>query len=153
MSEPGLTYMFYMTLMMSQLMKTKTTKLRQKRSTQLLMTCQNLQNKLLNITVLFIWYLLASLKKMSLAKHDELYFILVSTCFSPLAILASVWKKWFSTLYQAFTIRPSDYWAFGLSGLRTIGPTPMITWVKDCTHKVRAAGLILGRGYAHVCTS
>jgi hypothetical protein len=28
-----------------------------------LMTCQNLQNKLLNITVLFIWYLLASLKK------------------------------------------------------------------------------------------
>ena len=27
------------------------------------MTCQNLQNKLLNITVLFIWYLLASLKK------------------------------------------------------------------------------------------
>jgi hypothetical protein len=47
--------------------------LRKKRSTQLLrecwsflkklMTCQNLQNKLLNITVLFIWYLLASLKK------------------------------------------------------------------------------------------
>jgi hypothetical protein len=28
-----------------------------------LMTCQNLQNKLLNITVLFIWYLLASIKK------------------------------------------------------------------------------------------
>jgi hypothetical protein len=28
-----------------------------------LKTCQNLQNKLLNITVLFIWYLLASLKK------------------------------------------------------------------------------------------
>jgi hypothetical protein len=28
-----------------------------------LMTCQNLQNKLLNITVLFIWYWLASLKK------------------------------------------------------------------------------------------
>jgi hypothetical protein len=27
------------------------------------MTCQNLENKLLNITVLFIWYLLASLKK------------------------------------------------------------------------------------------
>jgi hypothetical protein len=26
-------------------------------------TCQNLQNKLLNITVLFIWYWLASLKK------------------------------------------------------------------------------------------
>jgi hypothetical protein len=44
----------------------------------------------LNITVLFIWYLLASLKKMSLAKHDELYFILASFCFSPLAILASV---------------------------------------------------------------
>ena len=53
--------------------KTKTSKLRRKRSTQLLrecwsflkklMTCQNLQNKLLNITVLFIWYLLASLKK------------------------------------------------------------------------------------------
>ena len=39
------------------------------------MTCQNLQNKLLNITVLFIWYLLVSLKKMSLAKHGELYFI------------------------------------------------------------------------------
>jgi hypothetical protein len=67
--------------------KTKTTKLRKKRSTQLLrecwffltklMTCQNLQNKLLNITVSFIWYLLASLKKMSLAKHGELYFILV----------------------------------------------------------------------------
>ena len=81
--------------------KTKTTKLRKKRSTQLwrecwsflikLMTCQNLQNKLLNITVLFIWYLLASLKKMSL------YFILASTCFSPLAILASAWKKWFPT--------------------------------------------------------
>ena len=87
--------------------KTKTTKLRKKRSTQLLrecwsfltklMTCQNLQNKLLNITVLFIWYLLASLKKMSLAKHGELYFILASTCFSPLAILASAWKKWFPT--------------------------------------------------------
>ena len=86
--------------------KTKTTKLRKKRSTQLLrecwsfltklMTCQNLQNKLLNITVLFIWYLLASLKKMPLA---ELYFILASTCFSPLAILASVWKKWFPTLH------------------------------------------------------
>jgi hypothetical protein len=29
----------------------------------------NLQNKLLNIAVLFIWYLLASLKKMSLTKH------------------------------------------------------------------------------------
>jgi hypothetical protein len=42
------------------------------------MTCQNLQNKLLNITVLFIWYLLASLKKMSLAKHGELFFILAS---------------------------------------------------------------------------
>jgi hypothetical protein len=65
--------------------------LRKKRSTQLLrecwsllkklMTCQNLQNKLLNITVLFIWYLLASVKKMSLAKHGELYFILASTCF------------------------------------------------------------------------
>jgi hypothetical protein len=64
-----------------------------------LMICQNLQNKLLNITVLFIWYLLASLKKMSLAKHGELYFILASICFSPLAILASVWKKWFPTLY------------------------------------------------------
>ena len=95
--------MFYMTLMMSQLMKTKTTKLRKKRSTQLLrecwsfwtklMTCQNLQNKLLNITVLFIWHLLASLKKMSLTKHGVLYLILASTCFSPLAILASVWKK------------------------------------------------------------
>ena len=101
MSEPGLTYMFYMTLMMSQLMKTKTTKLRKKRSTQILrecwsfltklMTCQNLQNKLLNITVLFIWYLLA--------KHGELHFILASTCFSPLAILASVWKKWSPTLW------------------------------------------------------
>ena len=63
-----------------------------------LMTCQNLPNKLLNITVLFIWYLLASLKKMSLAKHGELYFILASICFSPLAIMASVWKKWFPTL-------------------------------------------------------
>ena len=61
MSEPGLTYMFY------------TATLRKKRSTQLLreywsfltklMTCQNLQNKLLNIIVLFIWYLLESLKK------------------------------------------------------------------------------------------
>jgi hypothetical protein len=40
------------------------------------MTCQNLQNKLLNITVLFIWHLLVSLKKMSLAKHGKLYFIL-----------------------------------------------------------------------------
>ena len=82
----------------------KTTKLRKKRSMQLLrecwsfLTCQNLQNKLLNITVLFIWYLFASLKKMSLAKHGELYFILASNCFSPLAILASVWKKWFPTL-------------------------------------------------------
>jgi multisubunit Na+/H+ antiporter MnhE subunit len=110
------------------------------------MTCQNLQNKLLNITVLFIWYLLqivgefnqiilfalilkvitsicnetifhlivkstlaklcgvgivylfillpemklASLTKMSFAKHGKLYFILASTYFSPLAILASV---------------------------------------------------------------
>jgi hypothetical protein len=54
------------------------------------MTYQNLQNKLLNITVLFIWYLLASLKKMSLAKHGALFFILVSNSFSPLAILASV---------------------------------------------------------------
>ena len=62
-------------------------------------SAKNLQNKLLNITVLFIWYLLASLKKMSLAKHGELYFILASICFSPLAILASVWKKWFPTLY------------------------------------------------------
>jgi hypothetical protein len=62
------------------------------------MTCQNLQNKLLNITVLFIWYLLASLKKMSLAKYGELFFILASNSFSPLAILASVWKKWFPTL-------------------------------------------------------
>ena len=66
--------------------KTKTTKLRKKRSRwsflTKLMTCQNLQNKLLNITVLFIWYLLGSLKKMSLAKHGELYFI-----------LASVWKN------------------------------------------------------------
>jgi hypothetical protein len=56
------------------------------------MTCQNLQNKLLNITVLFIWYLLqilGELKKMSLAKHGELYFLLASTYFSPLAILAS----------------------------------------------------------------
>jgi hypothetical protein len=52
--------------------------------------CSNLQNKLLNITISFIWYLLASLKKMSLAKHGELYFILASTCFSPLAVLASV---------------------------------------------------------------
>ena len=40
-----------------------------------------------------IWYLLASLKKMSLAKHGELYFILASTCFSPLA------KKLFPTQY------------------------------------------------------
>ena len=65
-----------------------------------LMTCQNLQNKLLNIiTVLFIWYLLPSLKKMSITKHGELFFILVSTCFSPLAILVSVWKKWFPTLH------------------------------------------------------
>jgi hypothetical protein len=89
-------------------------KLRKKRSTQLLrkcwsfltksMTCQNLQNKLLNITVLFIWYLLASLKKMSLAKHGELYFILASTCFSPLIILASVWKKWFPTLLPWYNI-------------------------------------------------
>jgi hypothetical protein len=57
------------------------------------MTCQNLQNKLLNITVLFIWYLLqivGELKKMLLAKHGKLYFILASTYFSPLAILASV---------------------------------------------------------------
>ena len=79
-------------------MKTKTTELRKKSSTQLLkecwsfltklMTCQNLQNKLLNITVLFIWYLLASLKKMSF--DGELYFILLSTYFSPLAILVSV---------------------------------------------------------------
>jgi hypothetical protein len=38
---------------------------------------------------------------MSLAKHGELYFILASTCFRPLAILASVWKKWFPTLYIA----------------------------------------------------
>ena len=66
--------------------------------------CRNLQNKLWNITVLFILYLLVSLKKMSLAKHGELYFILASTCFSPLAILASVWKKWFPTLlrYKSF---------------------------------------------------
>jgi hypothetical protein len=42
--------------------------------------------------------LLASLKKMSLAKHGELFFILASNSFSPLAILASVWKKWFPTL-------------------------------------------------------
>ena len=85
--------------------KTKTTKLRKKRSTQLLrvcwsfltklMTCQNLQNKLLNITVLFIWYLLASKKKMSLAKHGELYFI-----------LASVWKKWFPTLSWLSSLGP-----------------------------------------------
>ena len=84
--------------------KTKTTKLRKKRSTQLLrecwsfltklMTCQNLQNKM------FIWYLLASLNKMSLAKHGELYFILATTCFSPLTIFTSVWKKWFPTLRQ-----------------------------------------------------
>jgi hypothetical protein len=47
-----------------------------------LMTCQNLQNKLLNIIVLFIWYLLASLKQMSPN--------MASTCFSPLAILTSV---------------------------------------------------------------
>ena len=40
-----------------------------------------------------IWYLLASIKKMSLAKHGELYFILASTCFSPLA------KKLFPTQY------------------------------------------------------
>ena len=45
-----------------------------------------------------IWYLLASLEKMSLAKHGKLYFILASTCFSPLAKMASVWKKWFPTL-------------------------------------------------------
>ena len=37
------------------------------------MTCQNLQNELLNITVLFIWYLLASLKEMSLAKWRALF--------------------------------------------------------------------------------
>jgi hypothetical protein len=80
--------------------KTKTMKLRKKRSMQLLRECwsfftklmtANLQNKLLNITVLFIWYLLASLKKMSLAMFDELYFI-----------LASVWKKWFPTLQEWF---------------------------------------------------
>jgi hypothetical protein len=33
-----------------------------------------------------------------LTKHGELYFNLASTCFSLLAILASVWKKWFPTL-------------------------------------------------------
>ena len=37
---------------------------------------------------------------MSLAKHGELHFILASTYFSPLAILASVWKKWFPTLQR-----------------------------------------------------
>ena len=106
--------------MMSQLMKTKTTKLRKKRSTQLLrecwsfltklMTCQNLHNKLLNITILFIWYLLASLKKMSLAKHGELYLILASTSFSPLAILASVWKKWFPTLNESIWMMRECIW-------------------------------------------
>jgi hypothetical protein len=45
--------------------------------------------------------LLASLKKMSLAKHGELFFILASNSFSPLAILASVWKKWFPTLVHS----------------------------------------------------
>jgi hypothetical protein len=50
------------------------------------MTCQNLQNKLLNITELFIWYLLASFKKMSLAKHGE--YLFQSTRQN---ILASVW--------------------------------------------------------------
>jgi hypothetical protein len=35
---------------------------------------------------------------MSFAKHGKLYFILASTYFSPLAILASVWKIWFPTL-------------------------------------------------------
>jgi hypothetical protein len=37
---------------------------------------------------------------MSLAEHGELYFILARTCFSPLAILESVWKKWFPTLSE-----------------------------------------------------
>ena len=61
-----------------------------------------------------IWYLLASLKKMSLAKHGELYFILASTCFSPLAILASVWKKWFPTLdiYFAHDLFFLWFWLF-----------------------------------------
>ena len=86
--------------------KTKTSKLRRKRSTQLLrecwsflkklMTCQNLQNNLLNITVLFIWYLLSSLKKMPLV-----------------AILASVWKKMVSHtangLYSCGTIRTNRH--------------------------------------------
>ena len=52
----------------------------------------------LSSTIYGIWYLLASLKKMSLANHGELCFILASTCLSPLAILANVWKKWFPTL-------------------------------------------------------
>jgi hypothetical protein len=34
----------------------------------------------------------------SLFVHGKLYFILASTYFSPLAILASVWKIWFPTL-------------------------------------------------------
>jgi hypothetical protein len=44
---------------------------------------------------------------MSLAKHGELYFLLASTYFSPLAILASAWQKWFPTLLLSSTLRVS----------------------------------------------
>jgi hypothetical protein len=47
---------------------------------------------------------------MSLAKHGELFFILASNSLSPLAILASVWKKWFPTLHIFRHIFLSNYW-------------------------------------------
>jgi hypothetical protein len=71
-----------------------------------LMTCQNLKNKLLNITVLFIWYLLASLKKTSLAKHGELFFILASNSFSPLAILLGFRRNFLSVLHPNIVSSP-----------------------------------------------
>jgi hypothetical protein len=58
---------------------------------------------LFNIYMCIILYLfkrqLLSFSGPSCPAFSELYFILASTCFSPLAILASVWKKWFPTLY------------------------------------------------------
>ena len=71
------------------------------------MTCQNLKNKLLNITVLFIWYLLASLKKTSLAKHGEHFFILASNSLST-RHFGECLKKMVSHTVVCFVVRDVD---------------------------------------------
>jgi hypothetical protein len=62
---------------------------------------------------------------MSLAKHGELFFTLASNSFSPLSILASVWKKWFPTLVKFIIL---------VSNLKEISPI-VFSWEKEYIKK------------------